>query len=117
MGRTVPLALVLLTALASPVRAQNPDFLFGKPRGTIAFRSGWLFARAGSDLFTFVQDQLTVDKNDFNAPALGMDVDVPVRGRLSAVVGFELPVDSLGQLARGSRDATGLGDCHKGTQL
>ena len=89
MGRTVPLALVLLTALASPARAQNPDFLFGKPNCTVAFRSGWFFARAGSDLFTFVQDQLTVDKKDFNAPALGMDVDVPVKGWLSAVAGFE----------------------------
>jgi hypothetical protein len=89
MSRSAPLALLLLAALASPARAQNPDFLFGKPKGTIAFHSGWFYARAGSDLFSFVQDQLTVDKKDFNAPAIGVDVDVPIKGRLSAVAGFD----------------------------
>jgi hypothetical protein len=89
MSRSLTLALVLLAAFASPARAQNPDFLFGRPHGTIAFRSGWMFARAGSDLFAFVQDQLTVDKKDFNAPALGVDVDAPVNSRLSVVWGFE----------------------------
>jgi hypothetical protein len=89
MSRSLPLAVVLLAAMASPARAQDPDFLFGKPNGTFAFRSGWLFARAGSDLFTFVQDQLTVSKKDFNSPAIGMDVDQPVNSRLSVMFGFE----------------------------
>src|SRR5436190_1985553 len=89
MSRRFVLAAVVLAALATPARAQNPDFLFGKPKGSIAVRSGWFFARAGSDLYTFVQDQLTVDRKDFNAPAMIFDVDVPVKGRLSAVAGFE----------------------------
>ena len=42
----------------------------------IGVRSGWLFASANSDLFTFVQDHLTVDRKDFNAPAIGVDVEV-----------------------------------------
>jgi hypothetical protein len=89
MSRHFALAVVLSAALASPVHAQNPDFLFGKPKASVAFRSGWFFARAGSDLFAFVQDQLTVDKKDFNAPAIAFDIDVPVKGRLSAIAGFD----------------------------
>jgi hypothetical protein len=89
MVRQLAAGLVLLAGLTSPAAAQSPDFLFGKPKGTIAVRSGWLFARAGSDLFTFVQDQLTVEKKDFNAPAMAFDVDVPVKGRLSVIAGFE----------------------------
>jgi hypothetical protein len=89
MSRRIALAVVLLGAVASPALAQNPDFLFGKPKAAIAFRSGWFFARAGSDLYTFVQDQLTVDRKDFNSPAMIFEVDVPVKDRLSAVAGFE----------------------------
>jgi hypothetical protein len=88
MGRLV-LALLLLGMLPAPARAQTPDFLFGKPKGTVAFRSGWFFARAGGDFLSFVQDQLTVDKKDFNGPAIAFDLDVPVKGRLSAIAGFE----------------------------
>src|SRR4051812_42003818 len=87
MVRQLAAGVVLLAGLTSPAAAQSPDFLFGKPKGTVAVRSGWLFARAGSDLFTFVQDQLTVDKNDFNAPAMAFDVDVPVKGRISVIAG------------------------------
>ena len=89
MSRRIALAVVLLSALAMPARAQSPDFLFGKPKAAVAVRSGWFFARAGSDLYTFVQDQLTVDRKDFNAPAIIFEVDVPVKNQLSAVAGFE----------------------------
>ena len=92
---TVGLFLALVSSgLVRSASAQTPDFLFGKPNGTIAFRSGWKFARAGSDLFTFVQDQLTVDRKDFNAPALGLDLDFDVTPRLSAGGGFEFAASS-----------------------
>ena len=54
----------------------DPDFLFDRPRGSVGVRGGWLFERAGSDLFTFVQEQLTVEPNAFNAPTLAVDVGV-----------------------------------------
>jgi hypothetical protein len=82
-------ALALLLAVARPCSAQDPDFLFGPPRGTVAIRSGWMMARARSDLFTFVSDQLTVDRKDFNAPAVGLDVDIALTPRATAVVGFD----------------------------
>ena len=83
----VVLALILCTA--RPGDAQTADFLFGSPNGTVAMRSGWMFARAGSDLFTFVQDQLTVDRKDFNAPAIGIDLDLAVTPRTSVIAGFD----------------------------
>ena len=82
--------LVLFTLSAAPAAAQpSPDFLFGKPKGTVGIRSGWLFASADSDLFAFVQDHLTIDRKDFNAPAIGLDVDLAVTPRTSVVVGFD----------------------------
>ena len=83
---------VLLTAVARPCAAQSvqsPDFLFGRPHGTVAFRTGRMMASAGSDLFTFVQDQLTVDRKDFNAPALGLDLDWALTPRVSGMAGFD----------------------------
>lgn len=90
-----PYALsLLLLAFAVPCRAQtadlqSPDFLFGRPHGTVAIRSGRMMARAGSDLFTFVQDQLTVSRKDFNAPAVGVDLDMAITPRASFVAGFD----------------------------
>src|SRR5687768_15349875 len=87
------LAIALAVALfAFPALAgaqSSPDFLFGSPRGMIGVRSGWLFASAKSDLFTFVQRHLTVDRKDFNAPAIGVDVEVAMGPRLSAIGGFD----------------------------
>jgi len=68
--------------------APEPDFLFGRPKGTIGIRTGWLFARTDSDLFDFVRDQLTIGRNDFNAPALAVDVGAVVSSRVDLVFGF-----------------------------
>jgi hypothetical protein len=84
------LAAVLVIVCGSPLAAQtSPDFLFGRPNGTIGVRTGWLFASADSDLFSFVREQLTVERKDFNAPAIGVDVDLAVTPRASAVIGFD----------------------------
>lgn len=87
--RNLVLALLLVALMPRPSSAQTPDFLFGRPTGNVAVRSGWVFTRGGSDLFTFVQDQLTVDRKDFNAPAVGVDVDLNVAPRLDVVTGFD----------------------------
>jgi hypothetical protein len=89
-GSALALACAVLVLSSVPVRAQpSPDFLFSSPKGMIGFRSGWLFSSANSDLFTFVQDHLTVDRKDFNAPAIGMDVEMAMTPRLSAIGGFD----------------------------
>ena len=90
---SVALTFMLLALSAAPLAAQtattSPDFLFGKPRGTIGVRSGWIFASASSDLFTFVEDHLTLERKDFNAPAIGVDVDIVLTPRASVVAGFD----------------------------
>ncbi len=86
----VLLAFLGLTLSGVPARAQtSPDFLFGKPKGTIGVRTGWVFASAKSDLFTDLQDQFTLDRKDFNAPAIGVDLDFAVSPRASVVIGFD----------------------------
>lgn len=87
--RSLVLALTFAALMPRPSSAQTPDFLFGRPNGTIAVRSGWAIARAGSDLFAFVQDQLTVERQDFNAPAISLDIDLRVAPRVDVVAGFE----------------------------
>ena len=74
---------------APPADFGSPDFYFGKPRGTVGFRGNWLFARASSDWYGFVTDQLTLAKKDFNAPGFAADVGFAVSRRADAVVGVE----------------------------
>jgi hypothetical protein len=95
----VVLVVCALTALplASPAAAQEPrqapgatrDFLFGQPRGSVSVRGSWIVARAGSDLFDFVTTQLTVDRRDFNAPAIGAEIGVALGPQLEVLGGVE----------------------------
>ena len=73
----------------------SPDFLFGRPRGSLALRGSWVFARAGSDLFAFVERHLTVDHTDFNAPAFTTDVAMTLTPRVDAVLGVEFSQASI----------------------
>ncbi|HYU79233.1 MAG TPA: hypothetical protein VEK56_09615, partial [Vicinamibacterales bacterium] len=100
---TIPITFCLLSlfACAGTVSAQDDqrptppeprgarDFLFGQPHGSVGVRGGWIFARAGSDLFDFVQQQLTLDKKDFNTPALGIDLSIAIKPRVDVAFGFE----------------------------
>jgi len=75
---------------AIQVPSGNPDFLFGRPEGSVSIRGGWLFSRAGSDWYDFVNDQLTINKGAFNAPAIGFDVAVSLTPRLDVVGGLDV---------------------------
>ncbi len=90
-----PLVVGLLLVCATSASAQtSPDFLFGRPRGTVGMRTGWMFASANSDLFTDIQDQFTVERKDFNAPAVGIDMDFAITPRASIVAGFDFSKSS-----------------------
>ena len=99
---TVSVVVALALALATDARAQgdrqapppigdfpSADFLFGPPRATVGVRGNWLFARAGSDWFSFVTSQLSLEKKDFNAPGFATDVGIPLGRRAEAVVGVD----------------------------
>jgi hypothetical protein len=75
------------TSTAQP--EPNPDFLFGRPKGSLGIRSGWAFARTGSDLFDFVESQLTIGRSDFNAPALAVDIGAVASSRVDVLFGFD----------------------------
>jgi hypothetical protein len=84
----IALATALL-ALASPARAQGSGrgFLFHEPVGSLAIRGGFALAGAGSDIFSFSTDQLTLHRRDFNAPAVGVDLGIRVASRFDVVLG------------------------------
>lgn len=78
------------SAPANPIRSAPPgDFMLGRPKGFIAFDAGFLFANAGSDLYDFVTEQLTVEKESFNAPTIGGRLGWAISPRLEAAVMFE----------------------------
>jgi hypothetical protein len=70
-------------------RSGPPDFLFGRPDGSIGVRGSWVFARAGSDWYDFVTDQLTVEPKDFNAAGVAGDLGFTIAPRVDVVAGFE----------------------------
>lgn len=57
--------------------------------GSVGLRGSWVFSRAGSDLFDFVQDQLTIDKGAFNVPAVAADVAFSLSRQLEILGGFQ----------------------------
>ncbi len=67
----------------------DADFFLGRPRATIGIRGNWVFASAGSDIFDFVTEQLTLDRSAFNKPALGLDFSLNVAPRIDVMLGFE----------------------------
>jgi len=68
--------------------SDKADFLFGVPKASFAARGGWSVAGANSEIFEFVQDQLTVEKSDFNAPILIMDFTYKIKPRIDAMFRF-----------------------------
>ena len=95
------LAFVVLTCITRPAAAQGqaspsrPDFLFGRPDGSISIRGGWVFARAESDLYEFVERELTIDKEDFNSATFATDFGIALSSRADAVIGLEYNQTSM----------------------
>ncbi len=76
-------------AQGAPPSTGRPDFLFDQPDGSLAVRGGWVFARAGSDVFDFVEDRLTIDEGDFNTAAFATDFGIALTPRTDAVIGLD----------------------------
>ena len=100
-GRSIRFALALALLLSpvwsgvaraqgtarSPVQPSAPgDFMLGRPKGFLAVDGGFLFANAGSDLYDFVTEQLTLDKKAFNAPIVGLRLGALITPRLEVGV-------------------------------
>ena len=87
--------------------SRRADFLFGFPKMSFRFRAGWTFARAGSDIFSFVSEQLTVEKGDFSAPTAAVDLSYRFSERLTVAFGFEY---SRADIQSESRDYVDMDD-------
>jgi hypothetical protein len=72
-----------------PIRRPSPDFLFGRPDGSVTVRGSWLFARGRSDWYDFVSRHLTIENDDFNAPGVGFDIGVAVTPRVEVQFGLD----------------------------
>ena len=91
-ARRVATVFAVVTTLAPNARAQHNGngYLFHEPQMRLTVRGGYSTANAGSDVFSFVTQNLTVSKSDFSGFAGGLEFAFPVSQRfeLSADVGF-----------------------------
>jgi hypothetical protein len=73
----------------SPASAQQGDgFLFGRPWVSMGISLGYAVPRAGSEIFDFTREQLTIERSDFGAPTVHGEVAVRVNERLDVGVGL-----------------------------
>jgi outer membrane protein W len=73
---------------AAPAGAQSGDgYLFGPPSVTIGVHGGLSRADAGSEVFSFVTDLLTLGKNDFTGYAGGSNLSFSVGSRAAVGLG------------------------------
>lgn len=88
------LPAVILAPLAMPLRAEEAQdrpsgFSLRAPRVFIGGHAGINFPQAGSDLFSMVTRELTLEKGNFRAPMAGFDFGVYFRSRFAAVFSVE----------------------------
>jgi hypothetical protein len=74
---------------AEPPRQPAPDFLFKPPVGSVGVRGAWVLPRAGSDLFDFLNETLTIEKGDFRGGAVEAHVGFAVTSRIDVQFGIE----------------------------
>ena len=63
--------------------------MIGRPRVMIGMRGNWNVASAGSDIYDFITDKLTIEKSGFNMPTLGAEASFNLTPRLDIVFGVE----------------------------
>lgn len=103
---------LVVTALgsASPAMGQEPDFLFKSPVVTIGLIVGYAVPRVGSEIFDFTRDSLTVDKSDFYAPYLGVELGIRVNERVDVALGLGFERSDTHSELRGWLDENGTPD-------
>jgi opacity protein-like surface antigen len=82
-------AVAMVTAIASQASAlgSGNGFLFEQPSGSFTISGGYAHASAGSDIFSFSTDQLSLDKSDFSGLTVGADLAIRVAPRFDIVLG------------------------------
>ncbi|CAN5646260.1 hypothetical protein BH23GEM10_BH23GEM10_17330 [soil metagenome] len=83
---TAALSAVLPLAGSAPASAQD-GFLLGAPSMSATFRVGPVMHRAQSQVFDFIVSELTLERDDFTAPSLGVEVTYAAHPRLDLSLG------------------------------
>ena len=99
-ARSLPFPTAPIAQRGAP--APDPDFLFGRPRMSFGLRGLWHRARAGSDFYDFVNEELFVPRSpeddhdnpdhgllNFDAPGISFDFGYGVTSRLDVRVGVD----------------------------
>jgi opacity protein-like surface antigen len=87
---TLPLLFGALVAVPAPALAQSSGdgFLFRTPKVQITMRLGYAGASAGSEIFDFSREELTLDQRDFSGGFFGAEVAFRASERLDFVAAF-----------------------------
>jgi hypothetical protein len=96
-ARSASFAIALLLGAAPAAVAQNGEgYLFREPIGLLTLRGGYAIAGAQSDVYSFVQQNLTLGQNDFNAFTGGVDLSFATTARIDISFGLDYSVSSSG---------------------
>ena len=95
----------LLLAFAAPVLGAQTlgsgnGFLLGPPTGSISFHAGYAGARAGSDVFTFTDSNLTLNKADYGGLTFGADASFRLADRTDLLFSADYAGTSHGSAFR-----------------
>lgn len=86
--RAILVSLVAVPVLAvAPAGAQD-SFLFDPPSITLSGRGGYNHAAAGSDIYDFFTQQLTLERGDFSGAVVMGELAVTLTPRLDVVAGL-----------------------------
>jgi len=103
LAACLTLALAVQPVFALPSSDDDPEpqqrqsqgpgttggFAFGAPKGFFLIKGGVYVPRGDSDIYTFNEEQLTLDGNSFISGLFGMDVGWSLNDRIDLVFGFE----------------------------
>jgi len=106
-------ALLLLPApaigadQAEEIPESKLDFHFKAPRASLGLRGGWAFNRSDGEIYDFLTEQLTLEKDDFDAPAVAADFSWRLTSWMDAVFGLEVSSRETNSEFRGWTEADG----------
>jgi hypothetical protein len=88
LRRTAAVLACCATLAVRPAAAQTQGngFLFVQPAASLALRGGYALAAAGSDIFTFATDELTLGKRDFSGFTGDADLAIRAASRVDVVL-------------------------------
>ncbi len=84
---SVGLATGLVLPLPVAAQGSGNGFLFRQPVGSFGVRAGFAQASAGSDIFSFMTNELTLGRSDFAGVSYGADLAFRIWSRVDLVLG------------------------------